>query len=144
MKAELRLTLLCALFLGACTPKSKIVETPSGIPVEVNQEYSYEEKDDFKALSGKIDGDILTLVVQYSGGCKEHVFSAHTNGMLMKSLPPKMGVYIEHNGNQDLCKSLVVDTVLIDLTPIKKIGENPSNKLILNIEKIKIPMIYEL
>ena len=54
-----------------------------------------------------ISGDILSVFVNYSGGCKEHSFDLYSNAMYAKSLPPKLKLFIKHSNNEDGCRELV-------------------------------------
>ena len=65
-----------------------------------------------------VEGNTLKLVVEYSGGCRDHVFQMVTNGMLMKSLPPQRPVRLIHQANEDMCRSMIIDTLTFDLTPL--------------------------
>ena len=63
-----------------------------------------------------IKDNIISIDVQYSGGSKEHTFELFSNQMLMKSLPPKMNLFLQHQANGDLAKALKTETLLFDLT----------------------------
>ncbi len=54
-----------------------------------------------------ISGDILSVFVNYSGGCKEHSFDLYSNAMYAKSLPPKLKLFLKHTNNDDGCRELV-------------------------------------
>ena len=69
-----------------------------------------------------VDGNTLKVVVEYSGGCRDHVFQLVTNGMLMKSLPPQRPVRLIHQANEDMCRSMIIDTLTFDLTPLAAPG----------------------
>ncbi len=69
-----------------------------------------------------VDGNTLKVVVEYSGGCRDHVFQLVTNGMLMKSLPPQRPVRLIHQANEDVCRRMIIDTLTFDLTPLAAPG----------------------
>ena len=54
-----------------------------------------------------ISGDILSVFVNYSGGCKEHSFDLYSNSMYAKSLPPKLKLFLKHTNNDDGCRELI-------------------------------------
>ncbi|HYG51860.1 MAG TPA: hypothetical protein VD905_13205 [Flavobacteriales bacterium] len=66
-----------------------------------------------------LEGDIAKLAISYSGGCGEHSFNAFFDGKYMKSLPPRAGIFIQHNHGEDNCRKLIMDTLYIDLAEIR-------------------------
>jgi hypothetical protein len=42
-----------------------------------------------------------------------------THGNFMKSLPPKMPLFLEHNANQDNCRALKTKKLAFDLKPLR-------------------------
>lgn len=74
--------------------------------------------------SFSITGDILNIKVGFTGGCGKHNFQLFGNGMLKKSLPPQLDVYLEHNIENETCKKEMTQNLRFDLSPLKKSG-NP-------------------
>lgn len=113
------------LGLGAC--KTRKIKTKGKEPqnaMSVVRETNYAKPEvsaaaSFTIQEMSIEGDIATVVINYSGGCNEHKFSAHFNGMFMKSMPPKATVFIDHDNGGDNCRKLVVDTLYIDLKEVR-------------------------
>ena len=70
----------------------------------------------------KINGDILSIFVNYSGGCMKHDFSLYTNGMYSKSLPPKVTLFLKHINNDDACRELVMNELKFDIKQLKSTG----------------------
>lgn len=81
-----------------------------------------EESDPFTLKSHKINGDTLSLVVSYSGGCQEHIFDLVGNGSYAKSLPPQSRVRLIHNGNNDNCRSLVETNLKFNVKELRYPG----------------------
>lgn len=75
----------------------------------------------YKIKNAEINGDILTLNITYSGGCEPHNFELMFNGMFMKSLPRKAGLYLKHESNGDICKKLILLELKYNLSSI--VGE---------------------
>jgi len=73
----------------------------------------------FDLLSADIEGDILLLKVAYSGGCREHVFSFHSNGPVIKTLPPGADLIIYHDANNDTCEAWITEDLEVDLSPVR-------------------------
>ena len=124
---------ILVLFTSACKPKKALVQDEgddlSGMMmavkgndglIEVDKTYLGPAKGDpFTITDMSVVGDSLYVAVQYSGGCKEHAFSMITHGNFLKSLPPKMPLFLEHNGNQDNCRSLKTEKLAFDLKPLR-------------------------
>lgn len=80
-------------------------------------------KPDFTVLSWDAKGEVLELIVRYSGGCKEHDFNAYFSGGWLKSFPPQAMVALEHvNPDKDPCRSLVTDTLQFSLKNVRYAG----------------------
>ena len=104
---------------GAINQPNDVIVIDIETPVIVDPEYTAPEKNDpFTVKSASIKGDVLSLKVSYSGGCNDHEFKAITNRTYMKSMPPKLGITIEHNANGDMCKALKTETLTFNLVPI--------------------------
>jgi hypothetical protein len=87
------------------------------LPIQINSEYSWPgSTDPFEILSSEIKGDMLVLEVQYGGGCQEHDFTMTTNMMWMKSMPPQLNLYLEHENHDDNCRALITQKLAFDLS----------------------------
>ena len=96
----------------------------------INDTASY-GKDVCKLSGARVSGDTLFIQAEYSGGCKDHVFTARHNGQYMKSMPPQLNLTIDHNGNGDSCRELIRETLAFDLKPCR-MGKSGSLILLLN------------
>ena len=82
----------------------------------VNTEFVAPEKNHpFTVKSTSIDGHILNVEVEYSGGCEKHNFTLHTNKMYMKSMPPKLGIFLKHDNGGDNCREMKTEQLQFDL-----------------------------
>lgn len=88
-------------------------------PLIVKRNTAFTTGDAYTILDAIIGGDILTIAVQYGGGCKTHEFDLYTDGAIMKSLPPQMNLTLHHNANQDMCRALVIDTIYFNVASVK-------------------------
>lgn len=80
-------------------------------------------KPDFRVLEMTNANDVLTIVVQYGGGCAEHDFNAYFSGGWAKSMPPQAAISLEHlNPDNDRCRSIVRDTFQFNLQPLQYAG----------------------
>ncbi|MFT5600494.1 MAG: hypothetical protein ACI9N1_000729 [Flavobacteriales bacterium] len=98
----------------------------------------------FTVNSAKMDGHILYVEVSYSGGCEEHKFELHTNRMFMKSMPPKLGVFLKHDNGGDNCEAIETKTLQFDMQAAQYPTEQEDFKLIflLNNWKDGIEYVY--
>ena len=82
--------------------------------------------DAFKILDAKIIGNYLHLNVSYSGGCEKHSFKINGDLQLSKSLPPIRSVNLIHYGNNDACKKLIIENLVIDIRDLAYKNEDGS------------------
>jgi hypothetical protein len=75
-------------------------------------------KDKALIRSSSVNENILTLKVQYSGGCQEHDFTLYGYSLFLKSNPPQAEVYLSHNGNGDMCEAFPQKEIHFDLVPL--------------------------
>jgi|JI6StandDraft_1071083.scaffolds.fasta_scaffold10416_6 hypothetical protein len=95
--------------------------------IDINEAYQpFDKTDPFTTLSSRINGDTLLIEVQYGGGCEEHKFTLHTNKMWMKSLPPQLNLWLEHDSSNDMCRALLTETLKFDIKPL----QYPSSKTV--------------
>ncbi len=74
--------------------------------------------DAFKILDAKIIGNYLHLNISYSGGCEKHSFKINGDLQLSKSLPPIRSINLIHYGNNDACKKLIIENLVIDISDL--------------------------
>lgn len=133
-------TLLCSVLIFSCHQKpaaasaGNTAAVSSGTPKQAVQPVKAAMVDPsadmtdtgapYTVDSISINGDILSVFVNYSGGCKEHSFELLSNGMYAKSLPPQISVCLKHTGNGDNCRELVMTELKFDVTALKYKGGN--------------------
>lgn len=110
------------LFAGFGCGTKKMSENGEGQNLEVKTEELKatlgeipENSDPVKIKSATISGNIMTLEVTYSGGCKDHEFQLIGREMISKSLPPIRSVKLVHTGNEDMCDALIMKTLKFDI-----------------------------
>ena len=84
----------------------------------------------------------LNVIVKYPGGCKEHDFQLYTDGSFLKSFPPKINLYLEHNSNNDFCKSLLQDSLVFDIQNARYPGKENNYEVILLLDGFEKEIIY--
>ncbi|MDZ4751271.1 MAG: hypothetical protein SGI87_06620 [Flavobacteriales bacterium] len=86
----------------------------------IEPEYQWPgETDAFNLISSSSSGDTLILEVEYGGGCEAHGWKLLSNNVWMKSLPPKMNLYLEHDNKGDMCRALITEKLYFNLEPVK-------------------------
>jgi hypothetical protein len=106
-------------------PTAAKKEAPVSKAKEIIIENREPIKPNFRLLEMTNESDILTIVVQYSGGCEEHDFNAYFSGGWAKSLPPQAAITLEHlNPKNDACRSMVKDTFQFNMKPLQYAGGN--------------------
>lgn len=70
--------------------------------------------DPYRIVGITPENDSWHVVVEYSGGCANHIFSTWWDGNITDTLQ----VMLYHNSNGDECEALVRDTIQLDLKTI--------------------------
>ncbi len=125
---------------GNETP-TETMSTPEKLAVDENFS-APAENGSFKVESLSIDGDIVTMVISYSGGCEEHEFELVTNKLYLKSMPPKLNLFLKHNNNGDACRKLVIDTLRYDVSPARYPSPN-TKEVVLMFNNTKEVLHYK-
>ena len=87
----------------------------------------------------RINGDVLAIDVQYSGGCKDHEFDLYFTGNYMKSFPPQAELFLIHENNGDMCRKLIMKTLYFSLKNI----QTKDGELYIRIDDYKEFLIYK-
>ena len=75
--------------------------------------------DQFRLNKVQIDGDVITLDIQFAGGCEEHEFELFMSpAEFLESRPVQADLYLRHDGNGDACEALLQRSVAFDLRPV--------------------------
>lgn len=106
----------------------------------IQDDFTPGESDAFSILSAEVNGDILSLLVSYGGGCRDHEWEMYTNNRYGKSYPPKLNIFLKHNANGDMCKALLRDTLKFDLTDVSYKG---SDQLHIQMNNFKEFIVYK-
>ncbi|MCB0711577.1 MAG: META domain-containing protein [Ignavibacteriae bacterium] len=74
----------------------------------------------FSTSQPQINGDLLTVQVQYSGGCEEHKFSLVGPETIPSGDPTPITLYLQHSSKPDPCLAYISNDLTFDLTPLKE------------------------
>lgn len=156
MKNYLILLLICIVLIAGCKSKKdsataveqtteEMTEAQDGKDTQVNPEIiinsdgTMPESSPCTILKADVQGDLLKMTVQYSGGCKPHMFTLYTNGMYMKSLPAQISMQLHHENNGDNCRALITENIAINIASIKYGDKGP---LIIRLKDFKEGITY--
>jgi len=93
-------------------------------------------------ISGvRLDGNILSLDVEYSGGCQNHSFEFVGSPAIMKSMPAKRSVKLVHDSNGETCRELLSETIKFDISTLA-VTETSGSEIILLLDGVKDPIKY--
>jgi len=90
-------------------------------PITINAApYTSYPNDDVTVQSIFIKDNCLKLKIQYSGGCKNHIFRLVCNIPKCGTPPqPPMTLTLSHDANNDACEALITKDISFDLTPLR-------------------------
>lgn len=75
-------------------------------------------RDALALVSHSLEGGILTLELEFGGGCAEHELGLVAWGGWLESFPVQVNVLLSHEDFDDPCDALVRPTLRFDLTPL--------------------------
>jgi hypothetical protein len=78
-------------------------------------------------ISASLEDDILSIKVQYGGGCKDHFFKLIIPEGIEKSNPPQTTFFLSHDANDDGCEALISDELIFNLIEYKRYLQNSVN-----------------
>jgi hypothetical protein len=115
-------------------PGSSVTQDKKIADVIVDGEFVEPSKNDPVTITKlSIEGNILFIDVEYSGGCKDHDFRLFYNNIYMKSMPPKATLFLVHNANEDACREMISKTLSFNISAIK--DPNPKSKEVIVMVK---------
>ena len=94
--------------------------------------------------NARIEGNLMYLIVEYSGGCEEHEFELIGSYNVAKSMPPQRGIELQHNANGDNCRALIMDTLIANIEALAA-APTKGSEIFLNLEGYgkQLKYIYE-
>ena len=101
----------------------------------------FNQNNGVQIIKSKLEGNILSMKIGYSGGCSKHEFKVIGNPMISKSLPPIRRVELVHISNGDSCREYIEQELRIDLSELAYTKELGSI-IKLQFAKIEAPIMY--
>ncbi len=146
------ISLVAFLILGCATPHDieQVDENAINVDGKTQTEMitaklgSFKESDAISILNARIEGNKMYLIVEYSGGCKDHSFELIGSYAIAKSIPPQRSIQLYHNSNQDNCRALLTDTIVANIEALAA-SSNAGSEIILNLDGYgkQLKYIYE-
>lgn len=68
-------------------------------------------------VSPQLDGKMLTITVQYGGGCQPHHFALDERRQFNAA-----EVWLVHNANNDLCEALITEPLTLEISDLSRIA----------------------
>lgn len=119
------------LFFGACLG--------CAAPANVQATAATAASDPFELMEARVDGDVLVLRVQYSGGSQVHDFELHSAAAPTKSLPRQVLLTVHHDAHGDRARAMIEEERTFDLTTYR----DPRNNVVhLRIEGVDDVLVY--
>lgn len=125
------------------TPNPNDSQTKPQKPYRVKAEFGEtgQKTDFYTILSAEIEGTLLTMEIEYSGGCGWHKYKFVGNRAISKSLPPQRSVQLLHDNGDDQCEAIVKQTIEIDITEMAH-RQTSGREIILNLEGYDEPLKF--
>ena len=111
-------TLLLVLLATAGCQESPLepVLPENNVVVADGRDYG---NDRYSINSAALDGDILSVSVSYSGGCRSHVFTLVIAPSFRESDPVQLPAVLAHEANGDPCEAYPTETRVFDLALVR-------------------------
>ena len=109
------------------------------------------QTDQFTLNAAAVTGNILTISVSYSGGCRNHVFVLTAADSFLESSPVQLPMVLTHDANEDPCEAYPTRQLRFDLAPIREryraaYGQDSSTVLLL-LQPLPLaddqPLVYQ-
>lgn len=95
--------------------------------------------DPFALQSIAINGDILTMTIQHSGGCKEHDYALFMSpGSFLESYPVQANLYLRHEDNDDACEAYLTVRLSFNIRPVAELYQHfygGKDEILINVFK---------
>lgn len=105
------------------------------------------QSDPFRLNSAVVNGDVLTLVVDYSGGCRDHEFTLTAPRSFQESDGSvQLAITLIHDANGDRCEANPTEQLRFDLRPIERLYQESftrdSGTVYLRLAGHSGPLVY--
>lgn len=113
---------LFAIIACKSPQKNSTITSNKGIPVIIDPSFNVDNYNmRMNILNMHLNKDILTLEINYSGGCKQHEFNLYTTGAMVNN---NVQLFLIDKQNEDFCKMLISDTLYFNIANLKTLNKN--------------------
>ena len=145
---RLPLTLLVtalALFAASCSVDQRPPAPRAVVPVVLGGEPR--QSDPFRLDSAAVKDDMLTTVVSYSGGCRNHEFTLVAPRSFQEPAGSvQLAIILFHDANGDPCEAYPSEQLRFDLRPIRRLYQESYSKVsgtvYLRLDGHSGPLVY--
>ncbi|MCJ8288643.1 MAG: hypothetical protein HRT58_01325 [Crocinitomicaceae bacterium] len=133
--------LAVSILLFACNNTKEVLDID---PIEVKKAQIgdvMQESAPITVTAATLDGNILSLEIEYSGGCKDHTYELIGSEAIMKSLPAKRAIKLVHNSNDDTCRELISETIKFNIRAFS-VTETKGSEIVLLLDGYKQSISY--
>lgn len=133
--------LAVSILLFACNNTKEVLDID---PIEVKKAQIgdvMQESAPITITAATLDGNILSLEIEYSGGCKDHTYELIGSEAIMKSLPAKRAIKLVHNSNDDTCRELISETIKFNIRAFS-VTETKGSEIVLLLDGYKQSISY--
>ncbi|UCE12547.1 MAG: hypothetical protein JSV04_10160 [Candidatus Heimdallarchaeota archaeon] len=104
-------------------------------------------RDAYAIINIKLENEILTIKVSYSGGCVKHEFSLISSSTFMESYPVQLNIVLSHDAHDDSCDAILIKILSYDLSPMRLAYQQAyletSGSIVLNLEGFAETLTYQ-
>lgn len=107
---------------------------PKGSPVIIDSSFNVDNKNmRMNILNMQLNKDVITIEINYSGGCKEHQFNLYSTGIAENN---NLQLFLVDAQTEDFCKMLLSDTLNFNLSNLKTLTKSKLNITINRNEQV--------
>lgn len=131
---------VCSLFF-ACNQTKNIEPQVQTVPIKAALGSVTTESEPLTIKTASLDGNILSVEIEYSGGCEKHWVDLVGSFSVMKSLPAKRTIKLIHGSNNDHCRKLISESIMFDVS-LFAFNQESGSEIILLLDGYKEEISY--
>lgn len=110
------------------------------VPENSHDIFCPRSKTPFRVLEATVEGPLLTLDIEYAGGCKAHAFAAGWTGLASAS--GAVAIEVQHYEHGDVCEQQISETLHLDLSPLRRLGDRVELEVRLSDTDVVARVVY--
>ena len=104
------------------------------------------QSDPFAPNAAAVTGNVLTVSVSYSGGCRTHGFVLSAADSFLESSPVRLPMVLTHDAHEDPCEAYPTRQLRFDLTRYRAAYGQDSGTVLLHLRPAPAadrPLVYQ-